>query len=301
MAEVLPLRRTYEQAANSAVMSSERGGFRSAVYGEAASYAFVEEGRRSSGRAAARAARAVRWEQRVTEPSLAPIPSVPMPRAGSGATVLPAPLPIATETRKRRIEGSFWLLGRAGGRSFSSPSLADAQTGVRVIMPVSGPFFATASAYSPLRARNGRVATLGIGVRRKFAGLIVERRIPLDDGSRGEMAVTAYGGVYDQPLPLRLRMNAYAQGGVVGERHFVDGMLGAERELGRVGPALMSAGGAAWASAQPGAHRIDLGPQLVARLPIHDQTLRLGLEWRQRIAGNATPASGPALSAGIDF
>jgi hypothetical protein len=29
--------------------------------------------------------------------------------------------------------------------------------------------------------------------------------------------------------------------------------------------------------------------------------VRLGLEWRQRIAGEARPASGPAISAGLDF
>src|SRR3546814_12397998 len=47
--------------------------------------------------------------------------------------------------------------------------------------------------------------------------------------------------------------------------------------------------------AQPSLSRLDIGPQISARLPIGKGHARLALEWRQRIAGRARPPSGLAV------
>ena len=58
-----------------------------------------------------------------------------------------------------------------------------------------------------------------------------------------------------------------------------------------VGP--VEIGGGAWGAAQPGAARLDAGPQSSYRLPVRRANLRLAADWRFRVAGDAAPGSGP--------
>jgi hypothetical protein len=86
---------------------------------------------------------------------------------------------------------------------------------------------------------------------------------------------------------------------VVGRRArdlFADGALRLSRQ---VGPVELGAG--AWGAAQRGARRLDAGPSLSWRLPVPNANLRLQADWRFRIAGDAMPRSGPALTLAADF
>jgi hypothetical protein len=56
-----------------------------------------------------------------------------------------------------------------------------------------------------------------------------------------------------------------------------------------------------WGAAQPGAARLDLGPTLTADMRGDATSPRLALDWRQRVAGDALPPSGPALTLAVDF
>jgi len=60
-------------------------------------------------------------------------------------------------------------------------------------------------------------------------------------------------------------------------------------------------GAALWGAAQPGARRLEAGPSVAIRLPRLDPGLRLVADWRFRLAGNAAPESGPALTLARDF
>ena len=53
--------------------------------------------------------------------------------------------------------------------------------------------------------------------------------------------------------------------------------------------------------AQRGAARVDIGPSAGLVVPVGASAVRVTLDWRQRIAGDAAPGSGPALSIGSDF
>jgi hypothetical protein len=66
-----------------------------------------------------------------------------------------------------------------------------------------------------------------------------------------------------------------------------------------VGPVGIGAG--AWGGAQPGASRLDAGPTLSWRLPAARAHLRIEAGWRFRLAGEAAPGSGPALTLLADF
>jgi len=101
-----------------------------------------------------------------------------------------------------------------------------------------------------------------------------------------------------------VRVEAYGQaGGIVREgiEGFVDASARLTHPLGKVAGASVDFGVGAWGSAQRDASRFDIGPSIVATVPVAGKTLRLTLDWRERIAGGARPGSGPALSIGSDF
>lgn len=116
-------------------------------------------------------------------------------------------------------------------------------------------------------------------------------------------AVGVFGGGI-VGLPAEFRLETYGQAGWVGGRGatgFAEGQARAARVVERNVGATVDIGGGIWGAAQRGAARLDLGPSANVVLPLGRRAIRLGLDWRQRIAGHAAPGSGPALSAGADF
>jgi hypothetical protein len=131
----------------------------------------------------------------------------------------------------------------------------------------------------------------------------IERRVGLDQGGRDAFAAGAFGG-FAARLSPRLSIDGYAQAGAVGLKRrdlYLDGSVCLEREIVAAHGARIGVGAGAWGGAQPGVARLDLGPQIVAHMPIASGGLRIGAEWRQRVAGDARPGSGPVLSLGADF
>jgi hypothetical protein len=132
--------------------------------------------------------------------------------------------------------------------------------------------------------------------------LFAERRIALDAG-RGGTGVGVIGGLY-RPLGRDFRIEAYGQAGAI-DRDRIEGYVDASARLSRpvatVGPARVDFGIGAWGGAQRGAERVDVGPTIGVSAPLGGQSVRLTLDWRARIAGDARPGSGPALSLGTDF
>ena len=93
------------------------------------------------------------------------------------------------------------------------------------------------------------------------------------------------------------------QAGIVGTRRrdlFVDGAVRIERPL-PIGPTAIGMGGGLWGAAQPGAERLDIGPRAVLRIPAAGHVLSLAVEGRFRVAGNARPGSGVAVTIAGDL
>ena len=226
-------------------------------------------------------------------------------KAVLAATPLVPGLP--TPTAHNRFSGSAWALMRGNG----APSLASggqlggSQIGVRLFYtPGPEAVALTVRISAPLSQRAGREAAVGVALRGRNVGLIAEQRIALDRGGRDAPALFAYGGVYDVKLPGRLKLDGYAQAGVVGVKNpaaFVDGAIRVERAVLKAKKASLSVGAGLWGGAQPGVSRIDIGPQIVARIAVAETSLRVSAEWRQRVAGDAAPASGPSVTVGFDF
>ncbi|MCP9222441.1 hypothetical protein MKP08_06750 [Erythrobacter sp. LQ02-29] len=106
------------------------------------------------------------------------------------------------------------------------------------------------------------------------------------------------------PLPGRFRLESYGQAGYVGGRYatgFADGQARIDRVVGTVGPLELRAGAGTWAGAQKGAARVDIGPTASTRIALGPASARLSVDYRIRVAGNAAPGSGVAVTLSAGF
>jgi hypothetical protein len=202
---------------------------------------------------------------------------------------------------------SAWALARRGG----SPALASggtlgasqagARIGYRIIGPATAPMSLTARLTSPARSLSGTEVAVGVEwqpSQRLPVRLAAERRQALGGDGRSAFALLAHGGVTDLPVAGGFRLDAYGQAGVLGARSrdlFADGTARLTLPLDR--RARLSLGAGAWAAAQPGVSRVDVGPSATFR--VHGTSVTL--DWRARVAGSARPASGPAVTVSTSF
>jgi hypothetical protein len=200
---------------------------------------------------------------------------------------------------------STWAFVRQGGapQLATAGSLGGSQVGARAIYALSNRLAISARLYSPLNEPSSAEAALGIEVPPLGAvpvRLLAERRQALGRAGRSAFAIMAHGGASEQPVLGPVRLDAYAQAGLVGLRSpdgFVDGAV----RLGVPVTKNIKLGLGAWGAAQPGASRLDVGPQASYRLPVLGGGVNASLEWRVRVAGDARPGSGPALTLSTDF
>jgi hypothetical protein len=110
-------------------------------------------------------------------------------------------------------------------------------------------------------------------------------------------------------LPFDLALDAYAQAGYVGGEAataFADGQVAVTREVVRFAPGFgapvrLSIGAGAWGGAQEDASRVDIGPTLRLDLEVGEVPARFSVDWRERVGGDAAPASGVAATLSTRF
>lgn len=240
------------------------------------------------------------------------VPALLAPMRASAAVDTPVPRefvrPIPTPPglpptppigRPGRWSGSAWAIARdGGGGGLLSPLLGGSQAGVRVAYRLDDAdrFALFARAAAPFRHgpaelaagaqwRPGRVPVTFYAEARAMRG-----RVAPAAGVFGGGAIA---------LPADFRLEGYGQAGVIrrdGVSGFGDGQVRLVRPFGRV-----EVGAGTWGAAQRGASRLDIGPSLALPIAATPVSLRVTLDWRHRIVGNARPASGPVLSLGADF
>lgn len=207
-----------------------------------------------------------------------------------------------------RLQLSAWALLRAqqgtlaGSRSLASGGqLGGSQAGARLTYEIVPRIAAAVRTTTQVGRRGGEFAA---GVRvQPLQSLPVwftaerRQRIGKYGGGRSVFALFAESGIYQRPMPWGISLDAYLQGGVVGAKRrdlFVDGAATFTKPVYRQ----YSAGLGVWGGAQPGVYRIDVGPRISMR--VHPK-VRVHADWRQRVAGNARPGSGAALTVAGDF
>ena len=139
---------------------------------------------------------------------------------------------------------------------------------------------------APLRfAAEARVTETGMGIELRPAVVAVTEFPPLG-------------------LPRGIRVEAYVQGGYVAGRFataFVDGQGRVERPVARLGETGIAAGAGVWGGAQKGAARLDVGPTAAISFRLGEARGRVAADYRFRLAGDAEPRSGPAVTLSAGF
>ncbi|MEO7276860.1 MAG: hypothetical protein ABIW33_02420 [Sphingomicrobium sp.] len=215
-------------------------------------------------------------------------------------------IPVSPGTQKLdRVQLTAWAMLRSQQTGVAgTPSLANggtlgaSQAGSRIAYNFTRQIAATARTTSEVGRRGAEVA---LGVRIQPARAIplwvtAERRQRLGSAGSGRNAFALFfeSGVYNRPIGWRFAVDSYLQGGIVGRDGFLDGGLTVTRPVMR----RVAAGVGVWGGMQPGVARLDVGPRLT--LKVRDN-IRVHLDWRQRVAGNAKPGSGAAVTLAGDF
>lgn len=235
-----------------------------------------------------------------------------------GGNAAPGASPPATAGPARRWSGDAWALLRGDAPGPLANGAAPASYGASQAGAVLRYGFAPRSGYRP--AIYARVST-ALGQVREYEGALGVQARPLPSVPvivAGELrAAHGVGGTLLRPagfaytqlprfaLPLDTRGEAYLQGGYVGgagATPFVDGQLRIDHALGVYRRALVRVGAGVWGGAQQGASRLDLGPGATLDLALRRTiSARVAVDWRLRVAGDARPGSGPALTLSAGF
>jgi hypothetical protein len=238
---------------------------------------------------------------------LSRIASSSMPQRRSTVIVAGQSIP-ATLNKLDRLQLTAWALLRGRqGQALGPSSLANggqlggSQAGSRLTYNFTRQIAASLRFSSDVGRRGGEVAA---GARlQPVAGLplwvTAERRQRIGQYGSGRNAFALFleGGVYQRPLPWHFSLDGYFQGGIVGlhrRDRFIDGALTVTRPVYRN----FSGGFGVWGGAQPGVYRVDAGPRVTMNVR---NNLKVHVDWRQRVAGNAQPGSGPAITLAGDF
>jgi hypothetical protein len=239
---------------------------------------------------------------------------------GQSTPAAPAPIPLSPGLARNgpgdRWSLDAWMLMRQQGAI--NPAAARPLYGGSQIGAVLRYQLAPQNAHRPMvylrgsssmgAIRESEVAA-GIGAR-PIAGfpLVVagEARAFRSGGDTSfRPAAIAYTELQPIELPWDLLGDAYFQGGYVGGKFktlFADGQVRIDHKLMNIGPGgEVRVGAGIWGGAQKGAKRLDIGPGATARLKLAGRPSRVSMDYRFRVAGDASPGSGPALTVSTGF
>lgn len=266
------------------------------------------------------AAHQLMWLASLTDraaPSAPYVNAASWPGQDTTGPALATPAPGETD-RANRWSLAAWMFLRQGGLAASpvgagpAVSYGASQAGgvLRYRLAQDSPWQPEAyvRVTAALDNTHDRELAAGLAVR-PMAGVPValmgEGRIRARRGAAAvRPAVLAVTEIAPQALPGGLAAELYLQGGYVGgpdATAFADGQLRVTGALARFERATLRAGGGAWAGAQRGAARVDIGPTAQLDLSLGVADARLALDYRVRVSGQAAPDTGLALTLSTGF
>ena len=243
-----------------------------------------------------------------------------MSSASDYAPFLPAPAPLSDSAGRWSLDAwTFWRQGSdaapisQGRVPIYGASQVGAVVQYRLAPNARRDPRIYARAYRAMVRRGENEVALGVSARPLA-------RVPLrvagemrytDAAFTDELRPSAYAVTEFAPvaLPFGTRLEAYGQAGWVGgasSTAFADGQMNLSREVRAVADATdngvrLSVGAGAWGGAQSDAQRLDVGPTVRIDLTVGQVPARLSIDWRERIAGQASPDSGLAATLSTSF
>lgn len=223
-------------------------------------------------------------------------------------------LPAARSSGRKRLSIDGWLFLREGsageaGAAPLAPTYGASQFGAVLRYDLGSRTHPPQAYLRATGAIDSRETDLAAGIRiRPVAALPLrahgEVRVSRL-GDRVELRPSAFVTLgVERALPLDARVRGYAQAGYVGGKFatgFADGSLVVERGAKRFERGALAVGGGAWGGAQKGTERLDVGPTASMALRLGQGSVRLAADYRFRVAGDAEPSSGAALTLSTSF
>jgi hypothetical protein len=126
-----------------------------------------------------------------------------------------------------------------------------------------------------------------------------ERR--LRTNSADQTALYVAGSLDKLSLDNNVTARGFVQAGIVPDKNpniFYDASMRLEHTLLRIPNAELHVGTGIWSGGQRGAARIDVGPSIGMNL---SKRIDISADWRFRVAGNARPGNGPAVTISAGF
>ena len=231
-----------------------------------------------------------------------------------GTAAFPANVTALAATRTRWSADS-WLLLREDTTTpvlSDRPSYGRSQAGavIRYSLAQASPLRPHAYLRASAALTGAREQEIAAGISaRPLAKLPLRLAVEARAGetARGTRLRPAAFAVTEFPplrLPLGARAEAYAQAGYVGGEYataFADGQARIERPVFQRGQTELSAGAGVWGGAQRDAARLDIGPTAAVTFRLGEGRGRVAADYRFRVAGDAEPSSGPALTVSAGF
>lgn len=226
-----------------------------------------------------------------------------------------AAVPEREGEQRRRWSFDAWMFARRGTPSLGlgglGPSYGASQAGLLARYRLDAGRAAT-TAY--LRASAALTGTdeneLALGL---SAGLVPQLPVQMmaearvrdaRGGNRVRPAVALVSTLAPVALAHGMEAEIYAAAGYVGGADatgFFDFQGLAERPVSEGSGPVLRLGGGLWSGGQEGAQRVDIGPRVSLAASGGGAGVRLAADYRFRVAGNAEPGSGPALTISAGF
>ncbi len=221
-----------------------------------------------------------------------------------------------------RISGNFWLYLRQNSRraannivvaprQFPNGQYGASQIGANLSYRIIGELQSGLSIFgrvsSPISVSGQEEAALGLTVKPSSKipiSLYAEQRFAIGSDANSGPAIYAAGGIGPQRLLEDVQLEAYGQAGYVfgrADSYFFDGAATIQKEILTHRRKKLSLGGGVWTGGQKGISRLDIGPRASATIPVGGLATRISVDWRQRVAGNAEPDSGVAVTITTGF
>lgn len=239
--------------------------------------------------------------------------------AGSGSLAMRT---MPAKQSGQRLKGYFWVFTRhtshangseatGAGATISNGQYGGSQIGAILSYPILTKLDPELLVYGRLSAALTPLTQkeLAFGVRlHPFDDLPIslhaEKRLSADSGRDRGTAFFAAGGTGPDPIVEKLALETYAQAGYVlgdDETYFFDGFATLQRAIMESDRKKLSLGIGAWVGGQRNVARLDLGPRADFRIPLGKKSARIAVDWRVRVAGDAQPKNGMAITLSTNF
>ena len=117
-------------------------------------------------------------------------------------------------------------------------------------------------------------------------------------------AVYLAGGTGPDHLLENISFQTYAQAGYVfgpPDSYFFDASVAVQKNILHEGGRATAIGGGLWAGGQKGVSRVDIGPRATINVPVGRVNTSISADWRWRLAGDAVPGTGAAITLVAGF